>query len=59
MLPFQAAVAGEAGGEVEVVTLGDVDPYQSYHDHLPEPPDADSDEEAGRGGAGGVGCAQS
>ena len=49
--------SAEAKG-LEVVTLGDVDPYKSYQDHLPPPEEEDSDDEGARGG-GGAGCAQS
>ena len=45
--------------EHDVVLLNDVDPYSSYHDHLPPPPDEDSDDEGGQGGPGGMQCAQS
>ena len=54
---FQATVESAEKGEVDVAMITDIDPYQSYHDHLPEAPDEESDEE-GRGG-GGVGCQQS
>jgi DnaJ-class molecular chaperone len=55
---MHSASASEGDEGVEVATLSEVDPYKSYHDHLPEEPDADSDDEGG-GGGGGVGCQQS
>ena len=41
----------------QVVTLSEVDPYSSYHDHLPEKQEDSDDEEGGDGR--GVQCAQS
>jgi len=53
------SAAAEGDASVEVATLSEVDPYASYHDHLPPPADADSDDEGQGGGPGGVGCQQS
>ena len=58
-VPRQLSEPTEApAAEVEAFTTTELDPLKSYNDNKPELEEED-DEEGGRGGPGGVQCAQS